>query len=46
MTDKEILEELINQRSWWEERIDECKAKLNEYELELAKVKRLIELIG
>lgn len=45
MTDKEILDELISQKDWWEYRIKECHEKETEYKKELYKTNRLIELI-
>lgn len=45
MTDKEILDELINQRDWWEKAVDREQKKLEDFKAELAKTNRLIELL-
>jgi hypothetical protein len=46
MEDKDqfILDELIEQRSWWEKQIKDCENKKKCYEIELAKANRLIEV--
>ena len=45
MTDKEILEELVDQKIWWSKRMEECEVQLKDCERQLAKVNRLIEII-
>ena len=42
--DQFILDELIEQRSWWEKQIEDCENKKKYYEIELAKANRLIEV--
>lgn len=45
MTDKEILDELISQREWWEKAIKDCEKKMAEYKKSLAMTNGLINLI-
>ena len=42
--DQYILNELIEQRTWWEKQIEDCEKKKKAYEHELAKANRLIEV--
>lgn len=44
MTDEEILDELINQKAWWEKQIAETTEKLENFKNELTKTNRLIEV--
>lgn len=45
MTDKEILYELRAQRHWWETQLEKAEAKVSEYEEQVSKVTRLINLL-
>ena len=42
--DEYILNELRDQKTWWENEIDKLQKKLKDYGIELAKVNRLIEV--
>ena len=44
MLDKEILDELIDQKAWWEKCIKETTEKLENFKKEAAKTNRLIEV--
>lgn len=43
--DKEILNELRDQRRWWETQLEEAEAKVREYKEQVSKVTRLIDLL-
>ena len=45
MGDKEILNELRDQRHWWETQLEEAEAKVREYKEQVSKVTRLIDLL-
>lgn len=45
MSDKEILEELRDQRTWWEKHLEEAEKKASEYKTQISKVNRLIFLL-
>lgn len=44
-SDKEILDELRDQRSWWESQLEKAEAKVRDYKAQVAKVTRLISLL-
>ena len=44
MTDKELLEELRDQRTWWEKELKVAKERVVHFETELEKCIRLIEV--
>lgn len=43
MDEKEIYDELIGQRAWWEKQLQNCLKKADYYKRELEKCNRLIE---
>ena len=43
--DQFILEELTEQKIWWEKQIEDCEKKKEYYERELFKANRLIEIV-
>ena len=45
MSDKEILEELRDQRQWWETRLEKVEAEAKDYKTQIAKTTRLIVLL-
>lgn len=45
MTDKEILDELIQKRDGWRQSLADCKSKIEWFQSELSKADRLIELL-
>lgn len=45
MTDRELLNELRDQRHWWETQLEEAETKVKEYKEQVSKVTRLIDLL-
>lgn len=45
MTDRELLNELRDQRHWWETQLEKAEAKVKEYKEQVSKVTRLIVLL-
>ena len=43
--DQFILDELTEQKVWWEKQIEDCEKKKEYYERELFKANRLIEIV-
>lgn len=45
MNDKELLEELKDQRTWWEQRLEEIDNKAADIKNQIVKLNRLINLL-
>ena len=45
MSDEELLEELRDQRHWWETQLEKVEAKVKDYETQIAKATRLTVLL-
>ena len=45
MSDEELLEELRDQRHWWETQLEKVEAKVKDYKTQIAKTTRLIVLL-